>query len=196
MLWCSLEAVFTGGDIAKQMPTQAKQFQQIDKGWARIMSISNETRLVKNTCENDIIKTMLPDLEKGLIECQKQLESYLETKKKKFPRFYFVSNDTLLNILSQGSDPDAIQGDLENLFDAITSVDFDEFDKTLIIRFNGLEKGILEPMNCTTPVKAQGNVEDWLKKLEDEMKRTTRYYAFDGIAKMRAGQCEPDSVVQ
>jgi len=75
MLWCSLEAVFTGGDIAKQMPTQAKQFQMIDKGWARIMSIANEVRLVKNTSENDIIKTLLPDLEKGLIECQKQLES-------------------------------------------------------------------------------------------------------------------------
>lgn len=51
-------------------------------------------------------------------------------------------------------------------------------------------------MTCTNPVKAQGNVEDWLKRLEDEMKKTVRYYAFDGMGKMRAGMCEPENVQQ
>jgi len=74
-MWCALEVVYMSGDIAKAMPTQAKQFQQIDKGWARIMSIANEVKLVKNTTQNDIIMTQLPDLERGLIECQKQLDT-------------------------------------------------------------------------------------------------------------------------
>lgn len=54
------------------------------------------------------------------------LEAYLEGKRKKFPRFYFVSNPTLLKILSQGSEPTSIQEDFEKLFDAITRVTFDK----------------------------------------------------------------------
>jgi dynein heavy chain len=54
------------------------------------------------------------------------LESYLEDKRKKFPRFYFVSNPTLLKILSQGSNPMSVQEDLEKLFDAINEVTFEK----------------------------------------------------------------------
>lgn len=55
-----------------------------------------------------MLKDFLPDLNKKLEECQKMLEHYLEDKRKKFPRFYFVDNSTLLKILSQGSNPHAI----------------------------------------------------------------------------------------
>lgn len=90
-MWTSLESVFTGGDIAKQMPMEAKKFSQIDKDWVKIMAKSQETLKVVPCCQNDMLKQMLPVLGAGLETCQKSLESYLEGKRNKFPRFYFTS---------------------------------------------------------------------------------------------------------
>jgi len=132
MLWTSLEAVFIGGDIVKQMPMEARKFQQIDKSWIKIMETAAERQIVFNVCQNEMLKQLLPTLQKNLEECQKSLDSYLETKKNKFARFYFTSSPVLLKILSQGSDPNQVQDDLEKLFDAISRIRFDVKDKKLI----------------------------------------------------------------
>ena len=109
-MWTSLESVFTGGDIAKQMPGEAKKFQQIDKDWLKIMHKSAETMKVVDCCQNELLRQMIPVLLANLETCQKSLESYLEGKRQKFPRFFFTSDPVLLKILSQGgSDPDTIQ---------------------------------------------------------------------------------------
>jgi len=173
-MWTSLESVFTGGDIAKQMPMEAKKFSQIDKDWIRIMAKSAETKLVVQCCQNDMLKQMLPVLSAGLETCQKSLESYLEGKRNKFPRFYFTSDPVLLKILSQGSDPESIQEDFEKLFDAISRVQFDKADRKKIIKIKGVAGSAEEVVDLTTPVMAQGNIEDWLLALEGEMQRSIR----------------------
>lgn len=171
-LWTALEPVFTGGDIAKQMPLQAKQFMAIDKNWMKIMEKAVETKKVIVSCQNDMLKDFLPDLQRKLEDCQKMLEAYLEGKRKKFPRFYFVANQDLLKILSQGSDPKSIQEDFEKLFDSITKVTFgkntekkgsSELIIQQIMQVSGKDE---EKVDLGQAVKCEGNIEGWLKSLE------------------------------
>ena len=137
MMWCSLESVFTGGDIAKQMPMEAKKFAKVDKEWSKVMAKAYETQLVVEASANEVLRAALPVMYQELEKCQKSLEGYLEQKRNKFPRFYFVSNPGLLVILSQGSDPLSMNEHYEKVFDAISFVEHNKKDKTIIERMHG-----------------------------------------------------------
>jgi dynein heavy chain len=173
-LWTNLVSVFTTGDIVTQMPTVAKKFRGIDKQWLKIMERAADQKNVIKCCKDDILLQSLPGLQDDLDYCEKQLEEYLEGKRNKFPRFYFVSNPDLLKILSVGSDPHAVQDDFAKLFDAIEMVSFDESDRKLLTEIIAVKGNASEKVVLQEGVRCEGNIEDWLCKLEAEMQRSVR----------------------
>jgi dynein heavy chain len=169
-LWIYMEAVFTGGDIAKELPAVAKRFATVDRLWVQIMSTADQDPNVLRLCVHDeTISKMLPELRDSLEKCQKSLSGYLEAKRMIFPRFFFLSDTQLLEILGQGSDPTSIQRHLLSIFSNIAEVEFDPKVKNQIVTMKSAEG---ETVQLSEPLLTQGNIELWLNKLVAEMRDT------------------------
>lgn len=98
---------------------------------------------------------------------QKNLEDYLETKRMGFPRFYFLSNDELLEILAQTKNVQAVQPHMGKCFDGIRRLDFGDDPKSIDIY--AMISGEGERVSLGKNLKARGNVEKWLCDVESSM---------------------------
>eukprot|EP00760_Papus_ankaliazontas_P006643 PhM_4_TR1311/c1_g1_i1/m.52782/K10408/DNAH; dynein heavy chain, axonemal len=179
--WMYLEAVFASGDIMKQLPQEAKRFNLIDKAWTRIMNKANEQRNVLDFCYENELLNGLPGLREQLEDCQRKLSAYLEQKRNLFPRFYFVSDGVLLEILSQASDPASIRKHLCSIFDGVDDVSLvkvkpakGDTQTQPYMTITELISGEGQAINLRNPVVCVGNVEEWLNSLVDEMCASVR----------------------
>lgn len=127
--WMYLEPIFGSPDIMRQMPSEGKKFQKVDIVWKTIMRECFEAPDVVEFAPREQLLESLQNSNKLLDEIQKGLNAYLETKRLAFPRFYFLSNDELLEILSQTKDPHCVQPHLGKCFDQIAKVKFDSQDR-------------------------------------------------------------------
>jgi dynein heavy chain len=109
-----------------------------------------------------------------LDEVQKGLADYLEIKRNYFPRFYFLSNDELLEIISQTKDPTAVQQHLNKAFEGIAKVKFEKDLKISEMRAAKGEVVVLDKFIDPESVENKGNVECWLKQLERMQWRTLK----------------------
>ncbi|KAL6769277.1 DHC15 [Auxenochlorella protothecoides x Auxenochlorella symbiontica] len=175
-MWMYMEAVFSGGDIVRQLPQEARRFAAIDKSYENLLRHARESQTcLAACCNSDVMQHMLPSLVQQLEVVQKSLSAYLESKRSEFSRFYFVADATLLEILSLGSEPAAVVPHFQSgLFDALHSITFDKNDKNCMLGMNSFDG---EAVRLSRPIQARGNVEVWLQQLVAGMQETLRVLA-------------------
>ncbi|XP_074409026.1 dynein axonemal heavy chain 3 isoform X4 [Zonotrichia albicollis] len=177
--WLYLEPIFSSEDIIAQMPEEGRKFKIVDSYWKNIMTeVVKDTKVLVATEQPKMLdrlqeaNTLLEDIQKGL-------NNYLESKRLFFPRFFFLSNDELLEILSETKDPLRVQPHLKKCFEGIAKLEFTE--DLEIIGMISSEKEVVPFIDKIYPVRANGMVEKWLLQVEEMMLASVRQVLQNGI---------------
>ncbi|XP_070429815.1 dynein axonemal heavy chain 6 isoform X4 [Equus przewalskii] len=194
--WLYLESIFNAPDIQRQLPAEAKMFLQVDKSWKEIMrKVNRLPNALRAATQPGLLETFQNN-NALLDQIQKCLEAYLESKRVIFPRFYFLSNDELLEILAQTRNPQAVQPHLRKCFDSISKLEFALMPPTegKIPGMDGEPEKVYtndilamlspegERVSLGKGLKARGNVEEWLGKVEEAMFTSLRRLCKAAIA--------------
>lgn len=141
--WMALEPIFMSEDIKRQLPAESAQFERIDKMFRMRQA---QVDADKNAIRCAAIPNLVEDLREGnetIEKVQKGLKDYLETKRLYFPRFFFLNDADLLQILAETKDPTAVQPHLGKAFEGVTGVRFNAA-KTIIETMISAEKEEIE----------------------------------------------------
>ena len=170
--WRILVNIFLGSeDIRMQLPEDTKVFEGVNSEFEEIMIAAHDSPLVIDNC-TEARKASLVEMSQKIKKCEKALNDYLEQKKKIFPRFYFLSNQSLLTILSNGQNPPKVCEFIGDCFDGLKTLKFEdapspnEVSKTGVGMYSKDDEEIL----FVKKFVAEGQVETWLKQLEQQMR--------------------------
>ncbi|OHT09102.1 Dynein heavy chain family protein [Tritrichomonas foetus] len=168
--WLYLQPIFTGTSIQQKLHREARDWQKVDQMWSAMMSLTHNHPDFVNVMHRDRLLEDLIGANQLLETITQGLNEYLEAKRLGFPRFFFLSNDELISILSHTKDFDCIQKSMNKLFEYIQAIEVDNDNMITAMNDDGLEK-----VEFITPVDGNtAEIEDWLNAFEEEMKSTLK----------------------
>ncbi|GIQ84244.1 dynein heavy chain, partial [Kipferlia bialata] len=189
--WMYLEAIFMGSeDIRRQLPSETAMFLEVNTAWGETMTEMHRKKLALS-CLTKPVATKLQNMVTTLEQIQRQLDNYLEVKRQAFPRFYFLSNDELLEILGQARNPEAVQPHMKKCFDAVKMLDLQASPSrnarnTTVLQATALIAGDGEKVMFQQPVTCSGAVEGWLLLIESAMRKTLAVLLGQSLHELRS----------
>lgn len=181
--WVYLEGIFSGNaDIKHLLPVESARFQNINSEFLTVMKRVNKSPFVLDVLNIPGIQKNLERLADLLTKIQKALGEYLERERSSFPRFYFVGDEDLLEIIGNSKNTRRIMKHLKKMFAGISTLQMDE-DETQLLGFSSREG---EEVYFRTPIVLKNfpKINDWLAKVESEMRVSLAYLLSQAIAEL------------
>ena len=169
--WVYLEGIFChSADIKHQLPLEFSRFKTIDNDFVSLMRLVVKKPSILDVMNLKDLQATMTRLDDLLCRIQKSLAEYLEGKRSSFPRFYFVGDDDLLEIIGNGKNPVAIQRHFRKMFSGIQAFSVDEEGTSLV----GMQSAQDEVVQFRDAVLFSGEIEvnAWLSKAEEAMQRS------------------------
>ena len=175
--WSALESIFIhSSDIRVQLPEDSKRFDGINADFIDLMSNAPNTTNVVEACNQEGFQERLDNMLDELELCEKALNEYLETKRMIFPRFYFVSQADLLDMLSKGNNPVSIEKHLPKNFDTVSKLEFQTNEKGEVTKTAvGMYSKEMEYVKFAADCVCDGPVENWLGTVVAAMQKALSY---------------------
>lgn len=172
--WVYLRGIFRNADIKTQLPAQFSKFKSVDNEFLGLMKRVAQKPSVMELLQIDNLARQLERQDSTMTLIQKALGEYLEKQRQLFPRFYFVNNDDLVEIIGNSNEPAKIVSHLGKMFSALavvemSSVHSDDGNNTSLVANSMCSKeGEVVPFNMPVNMSNQG-VKEWLNELETQM---------------------------
>ena len=109
------------------------------------------------TAQSNLLN-LLKEANKSMEIIWHSLESYLDAKRQLFPRFFFLSNEEIFEIMSKIHDPSSIKPYLPKCFDKVDKLVFNSQQDQVLAMMN--TNG--EKLTFIKSVVIEGPVENWL----------------------------------
>ncbi|CDJ36189.1 LOW QUALITY PROTEIN: uncharacterized protein EMH_0009970 [Eimeria mitis] len=183
--WIGLQSIFGNVEALEQLPDDAEAFERVDGFWrAYLRRIRGEQSNVITVVQEEGLQELLADKNAILAAVQRKLEDYLDLKRMAFPRFYFLSREELIKIVSKAKQPNALQHSFQKCFDGIRAVAVASNGTTV----EGLFSGDGNKLDLDSPVSALAPVEQWFAALEGAMIATLKRHLKVTIQSRAGGQ--------
>ncbi|KAL5341578.1 dynein heavy chain, cytoplasmic [Aspergillus crustosus] len=168
--WVYLEGVFTGNaDIKHLLPLESSRFQNINSEFFAVMKKVYKSPFVLDVLSINGVQKSLERLAELLNKIQKALGEYLERERVSFPRFYFVGDEDLLEIIGNSNDIFRVAKHFKKMFAGLSGVLMD--DNSNIVGFTSKEGEEVRLKKEVNLLKTP-RINDWLTALESNMKTT------------------------
>ena len=166
--WVYLEGVFTGNaDIKHLLPVESSRFQNINSEFFAVLKKVYKSPFVLDVLNISGVQKSLERLAELLNKIQKALGEYLERERISFPRFYFVGDEDLLEMIGNSNDTLRISKHFRKMFAGLSGLLMDEdWTITGFTSKEGEQVQLRQPISLTKTPK----INDWLTALEGNMK--------------------------
>ncbi|CAF0789670.1 unnamed protein product [Didymodactylos carnosus] len=166
--WVYLDGIFSSSaDITQLLPNESQKFQSVSAEFIGLLKKVEKSPIVLDVIAIPGIHKLLERLADLLTKIQKALGEYLEKQRASFPRFYFIGDEDLLEMIGNSNNIPRLQKHFKKMFAGVNSLILDDEN----INIKGVTSREGEEVLFFNPISIvkHPSINDWLTCVEKEI---------------------------